>query len=78
MVDIAPNMPEWFKENPPYIANCKYCGAEAFIHGKPDWEWWTHEIGCSKYCIDSSKNHTKLERYDIKELVEKWNKLNEK
>ncbi|MBQ2391385.1 MAG: hypothetical protein II306_06410 [Clostridia bacterium] len=76
MTIIMPNMPEWFKENPPKILNCKYCGAEAEIKGKPDWEWWTHEIGCSKYCQGSTKNRTRLQRYEIKELVNRWNEIN--
>ena len=29
MAKIYPNMGKEFCENPPYIANCKYCGAEA-------------------------------------------------
>ena len=73
MTKIAPNMGKEFCENPPYIANCKYCGAEAFIHGKPDWEWWTHEIGCSAYCHQSKR----FQRYGVKELIEMWNKEND-
>lgn len=77
MTILFPNLPKWVFEEKPNIVNCKYCGAEAELKGKPDWEWWTYEIGCSAYCLESSKNHTRLDRYDIKELIEKWNKLNE-
>lgn len=68
-----PNLPEWVLKEKPHIANCKYCGAEAILRGKSDWEWWTYEIRCSKYCKESKS----MDRYDIKELIEKWNELNE-
>ncbi len=73
MTEYMPNLPEWVLKEKPHIANCKYCGAEAILRGKPDWEWWTHEIRCSKYCKESKS----MNRYDIKELIEKWNELNE-
>ena len=76
MAKIAPNMPEWILKNPPYIANCKYCGKEAELRGKPDWEWWTHEIGCSAHCTESIQNETRFERYNIQELIKKWNEAN--
>ena len=76
MTEYAPNLPEWVLKEKPHITHCKYCGAEAYLKGTPDFEWWTYKIGCSKYCKDSTENHTRLQRYEIKELIEKWNDLN--
>ena len=73
MTQIAPNIPDWFKKNPPEILNCKHCGAEAYVHGIPNFEWWTYEICCSKYC----KSSKRFQIYDLQELVKEWNKVNE-
>lgn len=74
MVKVLLNMPQHYIDNPPKMANCKYCGAEPELGGEPWWEWWQHYVCCSNHCLKSHKIESGCS--SIESIVEKWNMEN--
>lgn len=74
MAKIYPNMGKEFCENPPYIANCKYCGAEAEFGGTTWWEWWQYTCCCSKRCYESTQIYGGCK--SPQEVINEWNEIN--
>lgn len=74
MAKIYPNMGKEFCENPPYIANCKYCGAEAEFGGTTWWEWWQYTCCCSKRCYESEQIYGGGK--SPQEVINEWNEIN--
>lgn len=75
MTIILPNMCKEFRDNPPFIACCKYCGAEARMGGTTWWEWWQYFCECSKHCADSKVIYGGGK--SPQEVIDEWNKENE-